>query len=110
MKLVPADLNADINSFASARDAELVGGSTAPRNERQSDAAAPPAPIRDDEDDAAAGPAVAETSLTNNILDDVLDTAMDAITSDVTEMISNVIASNVIRTSGGLELNDPEGG
>ena len=82
-----------ISSFASACDAELVGGSAAPRNERQSDAAAPPAPVQDDEDDDAAGPAAAaaETSdATNNNVDDALDTAMGAITSNVTEMISNV--------------------
>ena len=56
-----ADRIAEINSFASAHYAELVGGSAAtPRNERQSDAAAQPARVRDDEDDAAAGPAAAE--------------------------------------------------
>ena len=47
-----ADLTTAINTFVSACDAELVGSSAAPRNECQSDAAAPPAPVRDDEDDA----------------------------------------------------------
>ena len=70
------DLTAETNSFASACDAELVGGSAAPRNERQIYAAAPPAPVRDDEDDVAAGPAAAEIShTTDNNLDDALDTA-----------------------------------
>ena len=96
------DLTAEISSFASACDAELVGGSAAPRNERQSDAAALPAPVQDDQDDDAAGPAAAaaETSdTTNNNLDDALDTAMDGITSDVTHMISNVIAFNLLPTT-----------
>ena len=94
-----ADLTAEINTFALACEAELVGSSAAPRNDRQIDATAPPVPVRDDQDDAAAGTAAAETShTTNNNLDDALDMAMDAITSDVTEMISNVIASNALPT------------
>ena len=85
--------HADLTALAC--DAELVGSSVAPRNERHSDAAAPPAPVRGDEDDATAGSAAAEMShTTNNNLDDALDTAMD-----VTEMMSNVIASNVLPTT-----------
>ena len=91
------DLTAEISSVASACEAELVGGSAAPQNERHSDTAAPAAPVRDDEDDVAAGPAAADTShTTNNNLDDALVTTMDAITSDVTEIISDVIAFNVL--------------
>ena len=96
------DLTAEFRSFASACDAELVGGSAAPRNERQSDAAVPPAPIQDEEDDDAAGPAAATAvtfDTTNNNLGDALDTANDAMASDVTDMMSNVFASNVLPTS-----------